>query len=123
VGILNWHGYVVAKGTYATPRTSIGRYLASMPSSTRAYLVSTDFTFQDREFDFLAPGSLFANLTPDQVGTDLERVGSPSLIILTREQAPLLSHLEQLYPGGTLETHAGNSPGEVAFYSFELPGP
>ena len=102
-------------------RTDIGRYLADQPEPARAYLVSKDFTHADREFEFLAPGYLVADLTPEQVSGDIERAGDPTLLILTREQEPLLAQLQALYPGGVLESHAGNAPGEVAFYSFELP--
>lgn len=121
MGSLSWNAYVAVKGAYATPRTRIGRYLADLSPSARAYLISNDFTYADREFDFLAPGSLVANLSPEAATDDLERVGQPTLIILTREQQPVLTELQALYPGGTLEPHQGNSPSEIAFYSFQLP--
>jgi dolichyl-phosphate-mannose-protein mannosyltransferase len=121
IGAFNWSAYVEVKGSWATPRTTIGRYLADLPPTTHAYLVSNDYTYTDREFEFLAPGYLVRNLSPDEVTGDLQRVGEPTLLILTREQEPLRAKLETLYPGGTLLEHPGNMADEVAFYSFQLP--
>jgi 4-amino-4-deoxy-L-arabinose transferase-like glycosyltransferase len=121
VGVLNWNTYVELKGTYATARTLIARYLEAQPSSARAYLVSQDFNYKDREFDFLVPGRLVGSLTPEQVQTELTPTGQPTLVILTPEQSTALQRLQQLFPNGSAETHTGNSPGEVAFYAFRLP--
>jgi hypothetical protein len=121
VGVMNWNTYVEVKGKYATARTSIGRYMMEQPASTRGYLISNDMRFHDREFAFLAPGRLVADLTPEQARGDIERVGTPTLLILTREQSELLTTLQQLYPGGSAETIPGNSPDEVALYVFRLP--
>ncbi len=121
VGMLNWTTYVNAKSTWATPRTRIARYLADQPSSTRAYMVSKDLTYKDREFRFLAPGYLFANLTPEQAEGEFAFVGTPTLLILTPEQHALLQQLQQKFPDGLAETHIGNTPTEIAFYVFRLP--
>jgi hypothetical protein len=118
MGILNWNAYVDAKGTFALPRTRIARYIADQPASARAYLVSNDFTSHDREFNFLIPGRLFANLTPQQAEGSIAPVGSPTLLIVTPENADLAKQLEQLYPGGPM---SGNTPSEIAFYVFHLP--
>ena len=118
-GILNWNTYTDLKGSFANARTRIGRYLAEQPVSTQAYLVSSDFTSQDREFRFLAPQRLIANLTPDQIDSG-DSFDTANFIILTPEQAPLLSRLEQRFPAGTAETQIGNSPDEVAFYVFRM---
>jgi 4-amino-4-deoxy-L-arabinose transferase-like glycosyltransferase len=121
VGMWNWNTYVDIKGTYATARTRIARYLADQPDSAKAYLISNDFGFQDREFDFLAPGRLVANLTPEQMETAIQQVGEPTLIIVTSEQGAQVQRLQQLFPNGYTETHIGNSPNEIAFYVFRLP--
>jgi len=121
VGVLNWNTYVELKGTYATARTFIARYLEAQPPSTRAYLVSKDFNYNDREFAFLAPDRLVASLTPEQVESNVAPTGRPTLVIVTPEQSATLSRLQQLFPNGSAETHTGNSPGEVAFYAFRLP--
>jgi hypothetical protein len=121
VGVTNWNSYVDAKGTYATPRTRIGRYLADQPSSTLAYLVSGDFTYADREFDFLAPGRLVANLTPEQAQEEIPPLADTTLLILTPEQRDLFEQLEREYQGELAETVIGNSPDEIAFYVFGLP--
>jgi len=120
VGILNWNTYVSLKGTYATPRTRIGRYLASQPSSIEAYLISSDFTYQDREFEFLAPERLTANVTSQQFDGNTTFLDQSKLIILTPEQNNLVNRLKQLFPNGSLETHIGNVPDEVAFYVFRI---
>jgi hypothetical protein len=118
VGMVNWNTYIRLKGAYGTVRTYIGRYVASQPASTRAYLISTDLNYQDREFAFLIPGRLVNNLTPEQID------GNPSLsnalLILTAEQNPLVQQLQQHFPDATFETHMGNSPNEVAFYVFRM---
>jgi 4-amino-4-deoxy-L-arabinose transferase-like glycosyltransferase len=117
-GVLNWNAYVDAKGTFALPRTRIGRYVADQPASARAYLVSNDFTYHDREFNFLIPGRLVANLTPQQAEASIAPVGSPTLLIVTPENTDLVKKLEQRYAGGPI---GGNTPGEIAFYVFHLP--
>jgi 4-amino-4-deoxy-L-arabinose transferase-like glycosyltransferase len=121
VGVVNWNTYVEAKGTYATARARIARYLADQPDATTAYLVSNDFDYRDREFEFLAPGRLVASLTPEQMETEIQPGDMPTLLIVSAEQAPQVQRLQQLFPNGTAERHAGNSPDEVAFYVFRLP--
>jgi hypothetical protein len=121
VGIVNWNTYVDLKGMYATPRTRIGRYLADQPPSLQAYLVSSNFTFQDREFEFLAPQRLIANLTPEQLNDHTTPLDPSKLIIVTPEQGSALALLQQRFPAGTVEPHAGNPPDEIAFYVFRIP--
>jgi 4-amino-4-deoxy-L-arabinose transferase-like glycosyltransferase len=121
VGVVNWNTYVEVKSTYATARTRIARYLAGQPDSTRAYLVSNYFNYRDREFEFLAPGRLVASLTPEQIETEIQSVGTPTLLIVSAEQGAQVQRLQQLFPNGTAESHAGNSTGEVAFYVYRLP--
>ncbi|HTP00989.1 MAG TPA: glycosyltransferase family 39 protein [Anaerolineales bacterium] len=117
-GISNWNAYVRVKGSYATARTLIARFMEKQPETARAYLVSNDFHYTDREFDFLVPGRLVGNLTPEQAASTLAPAGQPTFLILTAEQADLAAQLQQRYPGGPAE---GNSPNEVAFYALRLP--
>lgn len=121
VGILNWNTYILVKGLQATEVTRIGRYLDVQPPSVRGYLVSEKFSYNVRQLQFIAPDRLVANLKPAQAQGEIVRVGSPTLLILTAEQSPLLKRLSKLYPGGSSETHLGNSPNEIAFYVFRLP--
>lgn len=122
VGVLNWNSYVAAKKSFATPRTSIGRYMAEQPLTARGYVISDDFRYMDREFDFLSPGKLVANLTPEDVDAgNIQQLGSPTLFILSREQREVLERLQQMFPEGSAETIVGNSATEVAFYAFRLP--
>jgi hypothetical protein len=121
VGVLNWNTYVELKGTFATARTLIARYLEDQPPSARAYLVSQGFTYKDREFDFLVPGRLVAGMTPEQAEADIPPVGKPTLLVVTPEYGALIEQLQQHFPNGSSETHLGNSPNEIAFYVFRLP--
>jgi 4-amino-4-deoxy-L-arabinose transferase-like glycosyltransferase len=121
VGVFNWNTYVDLKGTYANARTRIARYLDDQPDIARAYLVSTNFGYRDREFDFLVPGRLVASLTPDQIGAEIQPVGTPTLLIVTTEHSLEVQRLQQLFPNGSTETQTGNSPNEIAFYVFRLP--
>jgi 4-amino-4-deoxy-L-arabinose transferase-like glycosyltransferase len=120
VGVQNWNTYVELKGTYGTSRTFMARYLADQPPTTRAYLVSEGFGYQDREFDFFAPGRLVANLTPEQVESKISSAGTPTLVIVTPERADILQQLQKHFPSGSVETHTGNSPNEIVFYVFRL---
>jgi hypothetical protein len=95
--------------------------LVEQPDSTKAYLVSTDFGYRDREFEFLGPGRLVGNLAPQQVMPGIAPVGTPTLLILTAEQSELVQQLPRLFPSGSAEVHTGNSPSEIAFYVFRLP--
>jgi hypothetical protein len=121
VGVLNWNTYVELKGSFATARTLIARYLDDQPPSAPAYLVSQGFNYKDREFEFLVPGRLVASLTPEQVESDILPNGQPALLIITPEQVDLMQRLQQIFPNGLVETHLGNSPNEIAFYVFRLP--
>lgn len=121
VGILNWNTYVEVKGSYASEVTRMARYLDVQSPSTHGYLVSSLFPYTVRELRFLVPGRLVASLTPAEITGNISRVGSPTLLILTREEGALLQKLIQLYPGGSMETHIGNSPDDIAFYVFRLP--
>jgi hypothetical protein len=123
ISIRNWNTYVEQEATYATDRTRIGRFLATQSPETRAYLVTSveGVTYHDREFNFLIPGKLVANLTPDQLKPDIPRVGSPTMLILTGEEQPVAEQLPRLIPGGILTPGSGNSAGEVSFYIFQLP--
>lgn len=121
VGVLNWNTYVEVKGSGATEVTRIGRYLAGQPPAVRGFLVSTKFAFDVRQLRFVAPGRLVANLAPAEVEGNIQRVGAPTLLILTEEQGALVERLTRLYPEGSSETHPGNLSGEVAFYVFRLP--
>lgn len=121
VGVQNWNKYVEVKGTWATPLTRMARYLADQPPETHGYLVSTYFGYYTREFPFLAPGRLVANLSPEQALGDIARVGTPTLLILTWEQSALVEQLKQKMPDVQVETHFGNMPSEIVFYVFRLP--
>jgi hypothetical protein len=121
VGASNWNTYLQVKGEYATVGTRIGRYLMNQPASTSGYLVSDNLGFNIRELEFLAPGRLVADLKPEQVNGDIERLGTPTLLILTPDVSELVDTLPEIFPGGTAETHPGNAPNEVAFYVFRLP--
>lgn len=121
VGIMNWNTYVAVKGTAATEVTRIGRYLDAQPPSVRGFLVSEKFAHDVRQLQFLAPDRLAANLKPSEAETGIPHISSPTLLILTDEQGGLVKRLIELYPGGSLETHLGNTPAEVAFYVFRLP--
>jgi 4-amino-4-deoxy-L-arabinose transferase-like glycosyltransferase len=120
VGAQNWKTYVTAKRAWATSRTRIARYVEAQPTVEAFYLVSNEFRFDDREFEFLVPGRLTGDLTPEQV-VDANLRAAPTSLILTREQNSVLHRLQQQYPGGSVERHAGNDPNEVAFYVFRRP--
>jgi len=47
--------------------------------------------------------------------------GDFAAIIPTAEQKSLVPQLQQRFPGGTLDAHPGDAPGEVVFYVFRLP--
>ncbi|HSJ90161.1 MAG TPA: hypothetical protein VK909_23315 [Anaerolineales bacterium] len=120
VGVINWNTYVSVKGTFATARTHIGRYLADLPAYEHAYLISNEYNYKDREFEFLAPGRLIASIPPDQLDDNLPLPDGSTMIILTAEQVQLVQVLQQLLPNALFETHAGNSPNEVAFYVVRM---
>jgi 4-amino-4-deoxy-L-arabinose transferase-like glycosyltransferase len=121
VGVMNWNTYVLVKGVHATEVTRIGRYLAAQPPSVRGFLVSEKFPYDVRQLQFIAPGRLVGGLQPAGAEGAIARVGSPTLLILTDEQAALAERLPVLYPGGSSETHLGNTPNEIAFFVFWLP--
>ncbi len=118
VGVANWNTYVEVKGSFATSRVRIAHYLAEQPPTARAYLVSEGFTYADREFRFLVPGQIIANITPEEAEQPLAPAGSPTLLIITSEQQELAQRLAGKYAGGPI---VGNTPSEVAFYVYQLP--
>lgn len=121
VGVLNWNTYVELRGSYAAGRTRIARYLADQPDSTKAYLLSTAYSYRDPEFEFLVPGRFVANIAPEQISNEIQPVGERTLLIISAEQAALMDELQQRFPGTLIEPHIGNSPNEVVFYVLELP--
>lgn len=122
IGVSNWNTYVQVAGSYANSVTRAARYMMSLPPSTRAYVVSgSGWTFRLREFEFLVPGRMLADLTPAQVQAGVRSVGSPTLLILSPDQAALVPLLPTLYPGGTLTTGPDNDPHQVAFYAYQIP--
>ena len=120
-GVQNWRMYVLAKGTWATPRTRIARYLAEGPATTPVYIVSNEVRWNDREFEFLVPGRIAGDLSPGDVESHRMPSGHAAMLILTREQAPLLQRLADRYRDGSVEAHSGNDASDVAFYVFRLP--
>lgn len=120
MGALNWNTYVNMKGLYATPRTRIARYLADQPSYIQGYLISNNLGDHDREFEFLIPNRLVASLTSEQFDSGIVAFNKSTLLILTPDQDSLVQRLPQLFPEGTVETHTGNTPDEVAFYVFRI---
>ncbi len=121
LGWHNWNLYVSATASTAAPRVIIARYLAEQPAATHAHLVSSYYGFQDVEFAFLAPGRLVDNLTPQQVESGGVPPGSTRMLILGAEQQAAVERLQELYPGAAVETHAGSTPHEIAFYVVHLP--
>jgi len=121
VGVFNWNAYVAAKSTFALPPTDISRFMDAQSAPARGYLVSNNFNYLQREFEFLAPGRIVGNLTPDQVEADIPPAGTPTFLLITTDHSDLIAYLQQRYSGGSLQTIPGNSPGEIAFYAFELP--
>jgi uncharacterized protein (DUF983 family) len=121
VGWQNWNVYVLMKGSYATPRTFIARYLAEQSPTIQAHLVSSVFGYKDREFEFLIPGRLVDNLRPDQVEGTLQPPISTKILILSAEEKAVIDRLQEIYPKAVVEIHPGNVPDDVAFYVVYLP--
>ena len=123
VGLRNWNTYVESKGSWAMTRTRIGRLLAEMPPQTRAYLVPDPFGYDDREFEFLAPGRLAGELTEEQVRSGAVSLSndSPTLIVLTPNHAALLDVLRLRYSNGVAAAQPDNDPGSLGFYVFTIP--
>jgi len=71
---------------------------------------------KNREIEFLAPGALLGDLDPATVERSDFRPTAP--LVFSADRAPLAQHIQHRFPEGRLEAHAGNSPGEVAFYLF-----
>ncbi|MEP7290762.1 MAG: hypothetical protein ABI835_03215, partial [Chloroflexota bacterium] len=120
MGIQNWNHYVSNEAGYGTPSTLISRYLADQPPSMRAYLVSDGLNYRAREFEFLVPGRLSGNLTPQEVEA-FTPADSPTLLLMTAEQRDLFDQLKQRYPEQPAQAGRGNSPGEIGYYVFQLP--
>ncbi|MCS6844411.1 MAG: glycosyltransferase family 39 protein [Caldilineales bacterium] len=123
LGWRNWNVYVEAKGSWATTRTRIGRYLADLPPGAAAYLVSTEYHYLDREFEFLAPGRLAASLPPEDVraGALPADPNRPTVVVITAELADLLTALQAQFPAGRVQPWPDNDPGSVGFYTFTVP--
>ncbi len=122
VGYANWRVYDYYKGTWATARTLIARYMAAQDAGIQAWMIYDPFSYKDREFDFLVPGRFQGDLTREQVQAgELPVFTGPGLFIITPNHTDLLPLLEQRYPAGMVITHRGNAPAEKAFYIFKVP--
>jgi hypothetical protein len=121
IGVRNWNTYVEVEGSYANSVVRAARYMLDQPPTTRAYLVSASgWDAHMREFEFLIPGRIVANLTPEQVQAGVANIGSPTLILLSPDQSKLAELLPDLFPGGVLTTGPDNDPYMVAFYAYRL---
>ena len=123
MGLHNWNTYVESKGDWAMTRTRIGRLLAKTSPQTTAYLIPDPFGFDDREFEFLAPGRLAGELTEEQVRSGAVSLSndSPTLIVLTPNHAALLDMLSSRYSNGVAAAQPDNDPGSLGFYVFTIP--
>lgn len=123
MGLHNWNTYVESKGDWAMTRTRIGRLLAKTSPQTTAYLIPDPFGFDDREFEFLAPGRLAGELTEEQVRSGAVSLSndSPTLIVLTPNHAALLDVLSSRYSNGVAAAQPDNDPGSLGFYVFTIP--
>lgn len=123
VGVHNWNTYVESKGSWAMTRTRIGRLLAATAPQTQAFLVADPYSYDDREFQFLAPGRLAGNLNEEQVraGEIPVSATAPTLIVLTPNHAGLLDVLRLRYAGGAAAPQPDNDPGSLGFYVFTIP--
>ena len=121
IGYANWREYDRYKGSWATSRTLIARYMAAQGPAVEAWMISDPFSYRDREFEFLVPGRFLGDLTREQVlSGSLPDFSGPGLIIITPNHADLIPILEKRYPHGITITHPGNSPAEKAFYAFKV---
>jgi hypothetical protein len=121
LGWRNWNLYINSKGTYATPRTFIARYLAELPPTGQFHLVSSGFKITDREFEFLAPGRMVDNLSVEQAEEALATNDSSCVMVFSPEEKDIVVRLQEQFPKAVFETHSGNSPDQVAFYVVHLP--
>jgi hypothetical protein len=120
IGVRNWNTYI-EQASFANALTRSARYMLEQPATAKAYVVSSVWTYRIREFEFLVPQRVVADLPPDQVQSQIPRIGTPTLLILTPEQAPVIEALQLFYPKGRLQSGSGNYPGEIPFYVFRLP--
>lgn len=65
LGFNNWNTFIKNARDRASPRTQIARYLMSLDQDLDFYLVSNEYSYNDREFEFLLNKGFIRNLTRD----------------------------------------------------------
>lgn len=118
----NWSTYLQAKSRGGTTRTYIARFLADTETESVIWLVSDPFDYQDREFEFLAPGRLAGNISREQIeALQLPFSSDRSLeFILTDNHQDLLPLLKERYPNGVLVEHLRHDSNKVAFSVYRV---
>jgi 4-amino-4-deoxy-L-arabinose transferase-like glycosyltransferase len=117
-GIKNWQTYFGYVQDNAGPRVRIARFLSSLSSNYQAYMISGDFQWQDREFQFLNQGMQADDLVLGQsFANNPPQVNIPTAFILTADRFSALPILQRLYPHGIIQDHI-DSTGSLVFKSY-----
>jgi hypothetical protein len=118
-GIANWTWYEKSFKSWATSSAHLARYLAARPGF-HAYSVGVPYWWAlSREFRFLSPGQLVGDLDPALV--EQGQFDASETLVLSPDRASLAAALQSRFPDAVVESHPGNSPGEVAFFVFRRP--
>jgi hypothetical protein len=118
-GFANWTWYEKSYKSWATSNAHLARYLAAHPEF-HAHSVGVPFWWaNNREFRFLGPGQLVGDLDPAEV--EQGHFDASETLVISPDRRSLAEALQSRFPDAVVESHPGNTPGEVAFFVFRRP--
>ena len=120
-GIVNWVAYYSYIQNNALPKMRISRYIASLSTSYRVYLLSTDFHWTEYTFAFFNSDMKGQDLTTEALLNDPPPSDQPAVFILFNHPE-LLPVLQNLYSGGEIIKHMDFN-NNLAFISYKITPP
>lgn len=122
---LNWRDYSAwaTNPRSAGPRVQIARYLLTQPADYQVRIVSRDFSWRDRELQFLLTGRRGGDLGAALLARgEVAWPDGPAIFILTPEARGLSDRLQANYPSGRL-VDGSLPPLTGVFWAFLTPPP
>lgn len=117
---ITWRDYVAwgTSGRSVELRTHIARFLMAQPADIPIVMISSDYGWKDRDFEFLLPDHTGMSIAAEVVAKDATALPPGRLIVILGQEAlPLVALLQERYPAGRL-IDGSIPPVRNAFHAF-----
>jgi len=120
-----WRHAELTRYVYHEEITSASLYMKTLPPDSYVLFYSDRHPLQLETRQYLAPDARGEDRSREfsyaEGSTDLPRRSGTIAFVLVGEYLPLLTEIEQRYPGGA--AHVGSHDGHVDFYAYEVGRP